>query len=75
MSDRDPSIRLLIGILAEKDCFTEEERTEAVKDLLADGLTIGDIQELIPRLLGPSRAKRAETAADRSPVLQTTLRL
>src|SRR2546426_3128633 len=75
MKKFDESKRLVIAILAAKENLTDAERTEAVKDLLADGLTIADITELVPRLLAPSRATPARTSSGQLPTVRTIRRL
>ena len=71
----DESKRLVIALMAAKESLSEDERTELVKELLGDGLTVADIMELIPRLLLPCRATLSETFSDRLPTVRTIHRL
>lgn len=71
----DEAKRLVIALLAAKENLTDQERTEAVKDLLEDGLTIADIMELVPRLLVPSHATPVRTSSGQPPTIRTTRRL
>ena len=74
MSEKyDPAGRLIIATLAARGELSEKERTEAVKYLLEDGLTVADVGEQYPGLLDCGPATLAETAADRSPTVRTTL--
>ena len=71
----DEASRLIIAVMAKRGELSEEERTQAVKDLLSDGLTVGDINELVPQLLCPSHATPSGTRSDRLPTVKTTLQL
>ena len=71
----DETGRLLIATLAAQGKLSEEERTQAVSDLIADGLTIDDIKELSPVLLGIHPATPSRTASDQPLVVPTILRI
>lgn len=64
----DKTGRLIVAMLAIKGDLSEQERTQAVADLIENGLTISDIAELIPQLLAPCPATLSETGSDRPPV-------
>lgn len=59
----DGSLRLVIGLLANQPDLTAEERTQLVVDLVEDGLTLADIADLYPALLGPDLSTPAKTAS------------
>jgi len=69
----DETARLLIATLAAQGTLTDEERTQSVRDLIADGMTIDDIRELCPALLGIPLSTPSRTASGLPLVAPTTL--
>ncbi len=75
MSAKDESKRLVIALRAAKETLSGDERTQMVKELLEDGMTIDDIMELVPRLIVPGHATPGETSSDQRPTVRSTHRL
>lgn len=68
----DGSLRVVVALLAKKPDLTAEERTRLVMDLVEDGLTLADVAELYPSLLGPDLSTPARTASSQLATVQTT---